>query len=396
MVGWIAAAAAAFALLIYLLAFGGGGPQHRAIGPSAYSRSAIGYFGWAELMSRVGITVVKTRNGGIDSSAAGKLLVLADPSAASEDQGRYAFGNADRVLVVLPKWSGFRSMAHSGWISDAALLPIVGDDLMVKKTGATGKMARLEAPPAWTVNTLGLAPEITAPVQVIQDTKLRPIIAAGGNVLVGELADRSRRIWIVSDPDMLSNHGLFSGRNAEFAIRLVNALRPAKGDVVFSEVAAGYAAAPSTNPLTLMFQFPFIIVTIQLLAASAFLLWAAMPRFGLPMPAPEPIAAGKRRLIQNAANLLRFSSHPEIIVASYVRLSVRGVARELRSPPGLDWQRMVEWLGRVGASRGVAVDFPGLIRRTEELAAARPGSARSLVDIVSDTYRWKREILNGP
>jgi hypothetical protein len=395
MTGWIVAAAAAFALLIYLLAFGGGGPQRKAIGPSAFSRSAIGYAGWAELISRVGITVVKTHNGGIDSSAAGKLLVVADPSAVSEDQGRYAFGNADRVLVILPKWYGFRSTIHSGWISDALLLPIGSNDASIRKAGATGKTARVQAPQTWTVNALGLTPEITAPVQVIQDTKLRPIVAAGSNVLVGELVDRGRRIWIVSDPDMLSNHGLFSGHNAEIAIRLVNALRPAKGDVVFSELVFGYAA-PSTNPLTLMFQFPFIIVTIQLLAASAFLLWAAMPRFGLPMPAPELLAAGKRRLIQNAANLLRFSSHPEIIVASYVRLCVRGVARELRSPPGLDWQRMVEWLGRVGTSRGVAVDFPGLIRRTEELAVARSGSARTLVDIVSDTYRWKREILNGP
>jgi hypothetical protein len=396
MLAWIAAVAAAFALSIYLLAFGGGGdPQHKAIGPSAYSRSAIGYAGLAELIGQAGIPVTKVRNGGVDSRAAGKLLVLVDPAALSEGQdGQYVFGDANRVLIILPKWYGYRSRNHAGWISDASPAPIGFLDQIIRKTGATGKAARVARPETWTTNTLGMAPEFTSTVQVIDDTKLRPVVAAGSRVLVGEQVDRNRRIWIVSDPDMLSNHGLFSGRNAEFAIRLVNALRPARGEVVFSEVVAGYGV--STNPLTLMLQFPFVIVTLQLLAASAFLLWTAMPRFGLPMPAPEMLAAGKQRLIRNAASLLSHSSHPEIIITSYVRLSVRSVARELRSPPGLDWPRMIDWLTRVGNARGVAVDFPGLVRRAEELATSRPGSTRTLVEIVQDTYRWKREILNGP
>lgn len=394
--GWVAAVAAAFALSIYLMAFGGGDPKGNAIGPSAYSRSAIGYAGLAELIGRAGITVVKVRNGGFDSSAAGKLLVQADPSALREAQdGRYVFGDADRVLIILPKWYGSRDSNHEGWISYAGSVPLGAVDSVVTRAGATGKTARVARPESWSTNALGVAPDLPSTVQVIDDTKLRPVVASDGHVLVGEQTDRNRRIWIVSDPDMLSNHGLFSGRNAEFAVRLVNAMRPARGDVVFNEVVAGREIQPD-NPLTLMFRFPFVIVTIQLLAASAWLLWAAMPRFGLPMPAPEMLAAGKQRLIRNAASLLSQSSHPEIIIVSYVRSSIRGVARELRSPPGLDWPRMVEWLTRVGNSRGVAVDFPGLVRRAEELTTARPGSSRILVDIVHDTYRWKREILNGP
>jgi hypothetical protein len=395
MLGWIAAVAAAFALSIYLLAFGGGNSQRKTIGPSAYSRSAIGYAGLAELIGRAGIKVVKVRNGGIDTSAAGKLLVVGDPRAASEEQGRYAFGNADRVLVIMPKWYGYPSSSHSGWISDADRLPAGLGDQVIRKAGATGRTARVERPENWTTNMLGLAPELSSQVQVIEDTNLRPVLAAGGRVVVGERVDRNQRIWIVSDPDMLANHGLFSGRNAEFAIRLINALRPARGEVMFNELVAG-DGAPSVNALTLMLQFPFVIVTIQLLAASAFLLWAAMPRFGLPLPAPDMLAAGKQRLIQNAAILLSHSRHPEIIIVSYVRSSIRGVARELRAPPGLEWRRMIDWLTRVGESRGVAVDFPNLVRRMEELATARPGSARTLVEIAHDTQRWKLEILNGP
>jgi hypothetical protein len=391
LLGWTVAVAAAFALSIYLLAFGSGDTQRNAVGPSAYSRSAVGYAGLAELLRQVGIPVIKARSGDVVSTGS-KLLILAEPPLIT---AQYAFGDADRVLVILPKWRGYRSPSHSGWISEANLLPIAFSDQTVEKAGASGKTARVVRPPRWTTDMLGVTPQLELLVQVIRDTKLTPIVAAGNEVLVGEQVERNRRIWILSDPDMVSNHGLFTGRNAEFAIRLINALRPARGEVVFDESVHGYRA-PSSNPLTLMLQFPFVIVTIELLAASALLLWATMPRFGLPLPAPEMLAAGKQSLIGNAAILLRYSRHPEIIIASYLRSTIRSVAQELRSPPGLDWPGMVEWLARVGASRGVAVDLRHLVRRAEDLVTSGPGNGRIPAEIARDAHRWKREILHGP
>jgi hypothetical protein len=132
------------------------------------------------------------------------------------------------------------------------------------------------------------------------------------------------------------------------------------------------------------------------LAAAALLLWATMTRFGLPEPVSALLDAGKQGLIRNAANLLRYSGHPEIIVANYVLSTIRGVARQLRSPPGLDWRGLVDWLSRVGASRGVAVDLPRLVRRAEDLVTSKSENAAALVDIARDTHRWKRGILNGP
>jgi hypothetical protein len=394
--GWIAAVAATFALSIYLIAFGGGDTQRNAFGPSAFSRSAIGYAGLAELIRRVGIPVVKRRSGDADSTGPGKLLIVAEPPlSTAEEQGRFAFGRADRVLIILPKWQGHRSMSHSGWIADAALVPTAVADQALAKSGASGRTARVIPPNRWTTNALVVAPELDLMVQVIEDGNLRPIVAADGHVLVGEKADRDLRIWILSDPDMLSNHGLLTGRNAEFAIRLINTLRSAQGAVIFDESVRGYRA-PSANPLTLMFQFPFITVTIQVLAAATLLLWATMTRFGLPEPVSALLDAGKQGLIRNAAGLLRYSGHPEIIVANYVHSTIRGVARQLRSPPGLDGRGLVDWLSRVGASRGVAVDFSRLVRRAEDLATPKSENAAALVDIARDTHRWKREILNGP
>ncbi|MBO0754265.1 MAG: hypothetical protein J2P54_00255 [Bradyrhizobiaceae bacterium] len=397
MLGWLAAVVAAFALSIYLLAFGGGAPEQRAVvGPSAYSRSAIGYAGLAELIRLAGTTVVKVRSGGASPGGAGKLVVLANPPTGWEDEDRYRFGDTDRVLIIMPKWYGYRNLRHSGWITDASPVPFFEGDRVLRKAGVTGRTARVPRPESFPTNALGIAPELPAEVQVIENTKLRPVVADGSRVLVGEQADGRRRIWIVADPDILSNHGLFAGRNAEFAITLINALVPPKGEVIFDEWVRGQAVPSGSNPLTLMLRFPFIVVTLELVAAAAFLLWAAMPRFGKPMPAPEILAAGKQSLIENAAGLLRYSGRPEVTIATYVRLSVRNVARELRSPAGLEWRQLIEWLTRIGTSRGVTVDFPDLVRRAEDLPTSRAGSVRTLVEIVQETHRWKREILNGP
>lgn len=398
MLGWVVAVVAAFALSIYFLAFSKP-PERPAVGPSASSRSAIGFAGLAELIHRAGNTVTKVRTTGGTGGRTGNLVIIANPmnTQSVDESGRYTFPrSAGSGLIILPKWQGYRDPRHSGWIADAQPVPLVEDDHVLSKAGVDGHTARVPRPDSWTTNTLGITPELPAEVQVIENTKLRPVIGAAGRVLVGELLDGNRRIWVAADPDMLANHGLFEGRNPELAITLVNTLAPPKGEVIFDEWARGVAVPTSGNPLTLMLQFPYIIVTLQLVAAAAFLLWAAMPRFGVPMPAPEILAAGKQRLIDNAASLLRFSGRPEVITASYVRLSVRSAARELRSPPGLDWRQLVAWLTRVGASRGVRVDFPELIRRAEALATSRGGGARALVEVVHETHRWKREILNGP
>ena len=395
--GWIAAVAATFALSIYLMAFGGGDTSRNAVGPSAFSRSAIGYAGLAELIGRLGITVVKGRSGDAREIGPGKLLIVAEPPlATAEEQGRFAFADADRVLVILPKWRGYRSRSHAGWIEDAALWPTGVADQAIVKSGATGATARVVRPERWTTNALGASPQLDALVQVVRGGDLRPIVAAGDQVLVGERIDRGRRIWILSDPDMLSNQGAADGGQRRIRNPARQRIAGAPGRGRFRRALVRGYRAPSANPLTLMFQFPFVIVTVQVMAAAALLLWATMARFGLPEPVSALLDAGKQGLVRNAANLLRYSGRPEIIVASYVRSTIRGTARQLRSPPGLDWRGLVAWLARVGTARGVAVDFPALVRRAEDLATSKPESAAALVEIARDTYRWKQEILNGP
>src|SRR6185436_16030104 len=103
------------------------------------------------------------------------------------------------------------------------------------------------------------------------------------------------------------NHGLARGDNAAIALAAIEAERPVGGVVVVDETLHGHVAAPSL--WRELFDFPLSLATLSVLLALAFLLWAAMGRFGKPRPDTRPLGAGKRYLIDNTAELTRHGGH---------------------------------------------------------------------------------------
>jgi hypothetical protein len=397
LIGWVGAAAALFALSLYIMGLSGG--PSAEVGASVFSRSAIGYVGFAELMQRLGLNVVKGPTAMREASQPATLLVVTGSvSSIDTAEKRQALATASRALYILPKWSGSRSESHAGWIEEArSLLP--GEvDWMIVQAGSRGRASRIDTPTQWTTNELGVTPHLAKTTQVVVGSDLRPIVASEGGILIGERTDRRRRVWVVADPDILANHGLLKGDNAELAMRLVGQLRYSGGSIVFIETpragAAGYRPPPS-NPLNLLFMPPFVFVTVNALALLALLLWATMPRFGKPHPTPVLLAAGKEGLIHNAAHLLAFANYREPIVASYVRATVRNVARRLRAPRDADEALTVAWLDRVGKARGHGVDLADIMRRADALARGARADVAGIVGLARDTFRWKREMLGG-
>src|SRR6185369_6814414 len=192
---------------------------------------------------------------------------------------------------------------------------------VVALAGAKGRAVQVATPPAWTTNALGVAPEPGPRVQLLADGDLVPVVAAPEGVLVGDRAVGGRRIRIVADPDVLSNHGIVREPNARFALALIRDLRGPRGRVVFDETVHGFRA-PGRNPLRLPFEPPFRFVTALGAAAAALTLWAAMVRFGRPPDAPPPLPAGKGALIRNAARLIGLAGRGESVVTAYVDATV--------------------------------------------------------------------------
>jgi len=396
LLGWLAAAVLIFAASLFFIGGGGNGgsPGADAVGPSAFSRSAIGYAGIAEILHRLDVPVVKSQFDALGKLHAGGVLVITDlkPTMINDDDDTVDddLDGAKTLLLVLPKWSGGASEQHRGWIDKAHLIDSASVRWALGLALPKGEVVRPGEIKAWSQNQLGVAPTLDNSVQLMRGSKLKPIVANADGILVGEMSRKGRRLWILADPDVMDNHGIVLKDNAAFSVALIDALRRSGGNVVFDETLHGYAARPM-SPLKLLVQFPFIFATAQGLLAVALLLWATLGRFGAPAPATLALEAGKLGLIENTAKLLDFAGHHRMMVRRYGQASVRDAARVLRAPCGLSEGQLVDWLQRVGRARGVTTDIASLYREIEAGA-----EAKRLTAIAGAIHHWKGEILNGP
>jgi hypothetical protein len=391
--GWVAAAIVLFALSLYLMGSGEIGGVD-STGPGTFSRSAIGHAGLAEVLQRLGLPVVKSQYNSLEKLSPGSVLVIAEPrpSRQSEEAIR-AFLKANTILLVLPKWTGEPSEQTTGWLREARER-FIGDAqwaLNIVAPGAEVVRAGVGTSDSWSTNDLGPAPSLVPPIQLMRGGGLRAIIATDGGMLLGEIRDRDRRIWVLSDPDLISNHGLAREGNAALALALFKRLRSADGSIVFDETIHGYLARPA-SPLLLMFRFPFVVATLQGLIAIMLLLWATLARFGTPQSAPPPLRAGREGLLQNIAKLIEHAGHQQAVIRRYISETIRDVARQLHAPRGLSGEALTAWLQRVGAARGVRIDCNALVR---QLGETRRRESSSLIRLARDIHRWKGQILDG-
>jgi Domain of unknown function (DUF4350) len=395
LIGWVAGAVVVFLVSLFLM--GGGDPTDAdSTGPSTFSRSAVGHAGIAEVLQGVGIPVVKSRYNSLEKVTPDSLLVIAEPRPGRQsEEAIRSLLKAFRVLLVLPKWTGQPSERTPGWLREVRERSDADAQWALHLVAPRAQLVRENGQVTWTTNAFGLAPSLVTPIQLVRGGGLRAIIASDRGILLGEIEDRNRRIWILSDPDLIANHGLVRDANATLAVALINHLRGIDGGVVFDETVHGYGAKP-LSPFLLLFSFPFVVATAQGLIAVALLMWATMARFGAPQPVPPPLSAGRGRLLENMAKLIEADGHQQMMVRRYVQETVRDVARQLHAPRGLAGEALLAWLQRVGAARGVDIDCTALMRRADKLGAARrrePSS--SLVRLARDAQRWKGDILDG-
>jgi hypothetical protein len=392
LVVWIVGAVLVFVVTLYFM--GSEDQGTNTVGPSTFSRSAIGYAGIAEVLKQLDIPVIKSRYDSLSKVTAGSVLVIAEPPPGAKTEATIrALLKADSILLILPKWTGAPSTRKAGWLGEAALVPPAAVDWVLNLVAPQADAQQVDQA-VWTSNSLKIAPTLQAPIQLIHGDRLQPLIASKDGMLLGQLVSRNRKIWVLSDPDVISNHGLAEPGNAALAVAIINGLRSGSGSVVFDETLHGFISEPA-SPILLLFRFPFVLVTLQAVIAMALLLWATLNRFGAPQPAPPAMTAGRLGLLQNIAKLLEFSGHQEVMIRRYVLETVRDVARQLHAPRGLSTAALVAWLQRVGSARGTDVDCGDVIAQAEGLTDGRRRNPASLVRLAREIHRWRGEIVDG-
>ena len=348
----------------------------------ALSKSAIGFAGLVEAVRLVGDPTMISRGPLPPGRNTG--LLVATPGAGEENAaGGLAFDGP--VLVVLSKWEAAPDVLHRGWVKKIALVDSTWAPTLVK--GAS--IARRRG--VSRVVLSGIAAPFTAgsrlaegPVdsfQTVKEPGWIPVLTdeTGAVVLA---RDPKRPLYVLSDPDLLNTQGLKNIDTLTSAVTILRGLRAGDGPIMFDVTLNGLGKARSV--LRLLFDPPFLAVTISLAAALLLAVWQALIRFGPLRHAGRTIAFGKTALVDNTAALINIAGREHRMGAPYAALTAEIAAKAVGAPRDLTGEPLARFLDRLGAQRGETDTFAAL--ETQARLAQDPGR---MLATARRLYRWR-------
>ena len=382
----------------------------RSTGADTFSFSALGHHGFQKLLGELDVPVLISRSESGHKAGYGDVLVVAEPDLVTLAARRVEkFGimcdAADVVLVVLPKRQGVVDVARPTHLAHVGPLPVSYPRAVLEALGINDGLvsAGHSRDHVWRAGPWRDGPFI-ADLQLIQAGNVEPILACEAGTLLGKLvtspatADDSNflaDIFILSDPDLLANHGLGQGRNAALAVKIVDFLRGDEGLVIFDETLHGHEVSPSV--FQAFFRPPLVFLLLQVLLIVGVLLWLANARFGSPRQVVDQVGPqrGLDFLLDNTADLLAFGGHGPFLLGRYHRAAVGGVCRSLHLDlPGSSPQAR-QRLMNISSNRSPDFDYKEMARRVPELART-PGTRNQVILAVArKIHRWQQEMTHG-
>ena len=342
---------------------------------STYSRSAVGHSAFAALLQAEGYRTRMNRDVALAGLDSDDLLVILAPNSGEHDLQRLrlfiqqAVTASRPVLLGLPKWETRPSQAKRGWIDRARRMP---DERLAEVLGALPEfdedaLVQGGNESAWQSRS-GVAPSLDEPFLIAPTMDWERFVWNAEGTLLGRVRDTP--IAVLSDVDLLANHGLHRGENANLALAMIDRLLPAGGSVVFDESLHGFATVH--NVWRLLFQPPYVAATALALAAAAMTIWLAAVRFGAPLPAASGPAfqRGHATLIDNAGRLLAAGGHADVVARRYRDAAQAEAQRRLHLPPA-NAAVAVAALNAVAERRGIQARLPAPDEQLRPLALAR-------------------------
>jgi len=389
----IAVGGCAIAGIVYLSLYGKDFGEPNTVEPSIYSRSSIGHKAFLETLRRLGVPIQVSRFNSAAKTGDGGLLIVAEPTDNEEnDELLHKLDHLPQVLFVLPKWRAAPDATDPRWAGAIELLPDEAVLDIYMKVMGKATLVRREGTIILPAAQFGGALKLTRP-QYIVDGDLKPLVFGPDGIVLGQYTFGNRRLWVLSDPDLLSNQGIDEGENAGIAVAIIKALQQKGAPVVIDETVHGFGERPEL--LHKVFQLPYVIVTITGLLAVVLVIWAGSLRFGAAQKSEAVLAAGKGSLIRNAADLLSLGQSTGMVLTNYLRLATGEAMRELRGPNGLDETGQTAWLDAQAQRRGVARRLGPLRDNALQIANTRKPDSRLVVRLAVDIDQWKQEMLNG-
>ncbi|MGO6742410.1 DUF4350 domain-containing protein [Rhizobium ruizarguesonis] len=305
----------------------------------------------------------------------------AGPDSPIRESNRYALP----TLIVLPKWRGSVSTDGVAGKSGLADLADIGGEL--DKIGysdfgfARSSTGFEEAQPQ-------LKPGQPIKIVLYQaQTFERSSLPSGWEELAGTPSgalllhgEDDPNVYLLSDPDLLNNHGLALADNASFAVSLVPLLRGAgEKRPVYLDTAGlpldskkpadeGRTYERSASDFKRFFAYPLSVIWGALFVVAAICFWRGAYRFGPALKETSGnIELSKTAAIDAMARLLRLSGNDGRMTGQFV-LHLLADKAQLVFGPG------------AGNEAGIERLFQRLARRDQAAAKALHSSAQALID----------------
>jgi hypothetical protein len=151
----------------------------------------------------------------------------------------------------------------------------------------------------------------------------------------------------------------------------------------------GYAM--ERNALLLLFDPPFLAVTLCFAAALALAGLQSAFRFGPVRRAPRAFALGKEALTDNSAQLIRLAGREGHMADDYAALTQRAAARAVGAPHELTGEALTRFLDRLSTQRGLPDSLAALSQEADR-AQAGTLSRAGLTALAGRLYRWRLEM----
>lgn len=362
-------------------------------GANSYSRSAIGHNVAVELLEELEIDVAVSRRDPTLGDAHTAVLVLAEPGLQHLNSDFVTeVENVPTTLLVLPKRVGRADQFNPRWLGTQFVLTPNAVLRTLHMFDPEAELIRPEEEQTWQAHAFpNLVPELDQP-QVFRANNVEALIESEAGILLGRIRGPKGTLYILSDADLISNHGLGDGDNAAIFVRLMIHLSR-EGTITWDETRHGFEISDSVWRVA--FEPPLVSVTIATVFAVFMLLLMTTYRFGSPLPAPEVRKRGKSALVLALADLLSMQRHHNELMRRYLVYGLRDTARRMNAPTRMTEMQVIDWIVEIGLSRGMAQTTAELPLRIYDATGNDKLDNAALTRLVKNFYQWKMELLDG-
>ncbi|MBU1378493.1 MAG: hypothetical protein KKE02_21235 [Alphaproteobacteria bacterium] len=356
----------------------------------ALSKSAIGYAGAPILMKALGASVLVSRTRPVRPSAS--VVVLTPEPTLNPDELR-SYPKGALTLIVLPKWAASRDPIRQTFVRKAGV--IKNDDAVQALLKSYAPQSRLAVRKGVFRPTLHGVDGAFADVGALRLGRIDGLRTLSGQGWIPLLADeagnavlvqsaKTPSIWVLSDPDLLNNHGLASRDTARVGALILETATAGERPILFDVTLNGFERG--RGMARLMLEPPWLAATLIAAAAGILMGLHALARFGQPRRTGRAFALGARALVDNSADLVRMARKEHELAPAYAALTRTLVARAAGGHTAEE-----HWLDDLARRRGAAAPSElaaeaDTIKTRDELTAV----ARKLYDWRGEMTRERR------